>query len=386
MKNIYYRPHKAGLARQCPSSLLCSPDVKIRSEAGLPAILGRACHYVYQNYISQGTVLEPHIINETAIKFAVEVNGFNGLGWRVYKLQENHKKLIEKRMISKPIVERPIVVKLDNGYEYTSIPDAIEAFGNWGIVLEIKTGTIDTGWMEQGLSYCLSMMKEFQNTGMERFYVVIMAPVLDYYEVKSFTIEQVLAYEKFIIEQIEKAGKEYCRGKLCEFCPNLLHCQAVGDDIDLYSKDFIDTKQRGQIDMAAIAKWRPTMQAMKKIYETYDKAEKLLLTQVGSIDLGDGTELYFKEERRRTYDVSKVIPIMVDEFGITREDFVKKLEISSESIKNLSDATAPLRAKGKQLQAIKDRMMAENAYSEKIIQKRATREILVPPTLEGEVA
>lgn len=384
-ENIYYRPHKAGLARQCPSSLLCSPDIKIRSEAGLPAILGRAGHYTYENYISQGVVIEPHVINEIAIKFAVDVNGFNGLGWRVYKLQDKHRRLVEKKMINQLIVERPIPVRLENGYEYTSIPDAIEAFGSWGIVVEVKMGIIDTGWMEQGLSYCLSMLKQFGDTGMGKFYVVLMAPILDYYEVKSFTTEQVLEYEQFIIGQIDKAGKEYCRGDKCQYCPNLLHCQAVGDDIDLYSKDFIETKGRGQIDLAKIAQWRPIMKAMKKIYETYDKAEKVLLNQCGTIDLGNGKELFLRDEARRKYDVSKTIPIMVDEFHVEREDFVKKLEISSESIKELSDAVAPPKGKGKQLQAIKDRFKAEDAYTETVIQKRAEREILVPPQLtEGE--
>ena len=120
---IYYRPHKAFLAEQCPSSILRNPTFIPKTKAGIRADLGSASHDAFEHYVVPNIEITDEIIGEIANKHNVDAEGFNGLGWRVRKLQKAWGKIKDQGIFNNPIPEERWSVSLNNGYEYDCIPD-----------------------------------------------------------------------------------------------------------------------------------------------------------------------------------------------------------------------------------------------------------------------
>ena len=102
---IYYRPHKAFLAEQCPSSMLRNPNLIVKEVVGTPAHLGTACHQVFEHYIVPQMAIEEDDIFKIAKEHNVEVEGYDGLRWRIKKLQTAYTKLLEQGYLKNPIAE-----------------------------------------------------------------------------------------------------------------------------------------------------------------------------------------------------------------------------------------------------------------------------------------
>lgn len=374
-KEIYYRPHKAFLAEQCPSSLLRNPKFIPKQQVGVPAHLGTACGYAFEHFIVPRQAIEDENIIEIAKMHNVEVDGYNGLKWRVYKLQNAYAKVLEKGYFRTPIAEEEWQIALKNGYQYRCFADLYEIHAPWGVVLELKMGKVDTGWEYQARDYAMAMIKKFQDLKLTHVYSIVFAPIVDYYNVTKFTIEELLALEDKLLSTMGKVGEQYVTGDGCEYCDNLLSCPGIKRQIDPVSKDIMAAGGIQKISGDDIRKWRATIKGMKKICDTYDSAEKLILGREGSVDLGNGKELYLRDQYTKEVDAGKAISVLVDDFKVERQDFISKLDITNKNIEILSDSIAPSNGKTKMRKAVWDLLEEKGAMKKVLSHVKATRPI-----------
>lgn len=341
-KFIYYRPHKAGVAHQCPSSLLKPEEFSIRQVAGVRADLGSAAHDVFENLISQNKDVTDDAVIEYSAKHNVDAEGFNGLGWRIFKLQKQYRKLLEKGFLENPISEERWEVQFPNGYGFSCIPDLYEIHSEWAVIVELKMGEVDTGWNMQARDYGVAMMRKFAHHGIKKVYCIVFAPVADYYDVKSYTAEELSVIENEICEHIDQAGQKYLVGEHCPYCDVLLNCPAIKRKIDPISQNIIDIKRKGvMITGAEVEKWRPVVKSMERICSAYKEAELVLLQSLGSIRINKDSELYLADQYKKKLNVGKAIGIACDTFKVKKADFVSRLSMSNKDVEQLVGDVAP---------------------------------------------
>lgn len=372
---IYYRPHKAFLAEQCPSSMLRNPNLIVKEVVGVPAHLGTACHQVFEHYIVPQMAIEEDDIVKIANEHNVEVEGYNGLKWRVRKLQTAYTKLLDQGFLKHPISEEKWEVSLKNGYQYTCYPDLYEIHGDWAVIFELKTGKVDNGWEYQARDYGLALRNKFQGMGIKKVFSIVFAPIIDYYNVQEFDMKELTRLEDKLVSSMGKVGEYYVVGDACTFCSNLLNCRAMKSRIDPLTRDILAAGKAQNITGADIRKWRGVIKGLKKIVDIYDSAEKLILKREGTIKLSDTTELYLREQYKKEVDAGKAIAVMVDQFGVDRDAFIERLDIKTSSVEALSDTTAPARGMASQRKKVWDAMEKSGAMKKVLQQVKATRPI-----------
>jgi len=376
LANIYYRPHKAGLADQCPSSMLRNPNFIPKTVVGVRANLGTAAADLFGNVITKGLKLTDELIDDYANKHNVAVDGFEGLAWRAKRLDSKYQKMLEKGFLEQPVAEETFTSILANKYTYTYRPDLYEIHGSWAVIVELKMGEVDTGWDLQSRDYALAMIRSAMADGIKKFYCIVLAPIADYYSVKSYTIDELKDFEKKLIANMNKAGTDYVTGPLCQYCDNLLNCPQIKRSIDPISQSIMKVKPNNiTITGEEIQQWRPVIKAMKKICKVYEDTEALLLDRMGTIPLGDGTELYYREQNKKEIDIQGAISVMCDDFGVKKEDFISRLSIGTGDIEALSASTAPPRKKAAQLKAVWEEMKEKDVMKLKLERVRAVRKI-----------
>ena len=352
-----------------------NPDFIAKEEVGVPAHLGTACHQLFQTHVSQNIPLSDEDIVKSAQRNNVEVDGYNGLKWRALKMQTAYKKILEAGYFQVPKAEEKSEISLSNGYQYTTYTDLYELHAPWAAVMELKTGKVDTGWEYQARDGALAIFKKYKELGLEYVYAIVFAPVIDYYNVKKFEAAELIELEKRIVSNMEKVGQHYVTGSACPYCDNLRNCKAIKNQIDPMTRDIMKAGGPQNITGAEIAKWRPIMKSMKKIIDTFEDAEKMILEQAGTIDLGNGTELYLREQYNKKIDAGEAIGVLCDKFGVEKSDFIKKITIKNKDIEALSAMTAPVGGKSKQIKAVWLTMEQDGAMVKELKKVKATRPI-----------
>jgi hypothetical protein len=150
-------------------------------------------------------------------------------------------------------------------------------------------------------------------------------------------------------------------------------CPAIIKSIDPLCAEMRADREVGPYD---IAKFRPAIQVMKKMVEMFELAQKALLEKHGIIDLGDGYELYLKEDFQDKLKPLESWNILTSEpFNIPAERILAELSMPKGAVKGAVRAIAVPRHREKGLGVMQKKVLDALAASgavEKVIRKEVS--------------
>lgn len=377
-RHVGFRPSKSPGVAQCASFMYLPGGYDIQEEAGERADLGTALHELFYDRVFPGLDIDEFHMSHYAQKHQVDVDGHLGIKWRALKMQKYWEEL--KEFYPNPSREQTLQIVLPNGYPLSGTPDMLQDNGDYACILDLKTGETDIGYKAQLMTYALMYKRMY---GTQEFYLTIFNPVKDYFQTWLVKAPELEEWEREIVRKMEVCGKEFRRGPLCRYCPNLTTCEAHRREIALYSPAL--TAEFDKITPAQIQGMRPVIQAMEQVVKHYKETERALLEQHGAIDLGDGYELTLATRFKKDYDVVKCLPVL-EELGASLDQIYQSLHLTSESLENLCRMIAPPRGKGKMIQRAKARLKEAGAFTERAEKYSTLRQKQLPPDIqEGEV-
>lgn len=373
---ITLRPSKMPGFIACPSYLLVQDfEMESTNEA---AKIGVCIHKIFEDLVSRFIQPDRETIRRYASQFGVDFDGYNGVDRKTRLLWE---KFEQNAMVYFQSPEREFHAgyTLSNKFRLEGTMDLVQINQDMCCVLDLKTGQdLSMDAMIQIKTYCLLIYRTKSYLMIKEFYGFIFNPVMDYYRVDRFTIEDLESFEREIIAKAGKIGTEFTPGPQCSYCPNLVKCPAHIQAIKTLLPMTTDNEVViPELSPQSVAKIRPLVKFMAKLVDAYKASEKAYLEQNdGLLKLPDGTELYFENETRKTYNFGKVMDAFEEFKGhtIDRESLLKKAKIKQEDIDETVKSFAEKGKKGEDLKAFKTFLSQKpGTYTEKPVQKTKQR-------------
>lgn len=342
-KHIALRPSLAPVAKQCPSAMYVDPaHPEIRTVEGMVfSATGTALHDVFKEIIYPGLPLTEAALLPFVERHQVVMEGYFGILWRAKRLEERWKKVAQ--WYQGATLEQRISCTLSNGYELAGTPDLVQITDKgFGLVLDLKSGEKEMDYMAQVELYALIAWKRNQALGVNEFYGAIFAPMLDKYHNEKITAERLAWVEEFWVKAMAFAGVQYVMGPMCAVCPRLLTCPAMVKSVDPMVAEVRSGREITALDIKA---WRPTAKYLKTILERYEEVERALVEHMGTIDLGDGMELYLKTAMEDKLKPVETYHVLTGEFRIPPEKVLENMKVSKEGVKEAARAIAQARSR-----------------------------------------
>jgi len=335
-------------------------------------------HKIFEDLVSRFIKPDRDSIVRYAEQFGVDFDGFNGVARKTHKLWD---KFEEHAAVyfQNPEREYHAGYTLSNKFRLEGTMDLLQLNQEMCCVLDLKTGQdLSLDAMIQIKTYCLLIYRTKSYLMIKEFYGFIFNPVMDYYRVDRFTVEDLESFEREIIEKAGRIGTEYSPGAQCSFCPNLVKCpahiQAIKTLLPMVTEETITLPE---LTAQSVSKIRPLVKFMGKLIDAYKASEKAFLEQNdGLLKLPDGTELCFQEESRKVFNFGKVMDAFEEfkGFPIDRESLLKKAKIKSEDIDETVKSFAAKGKKTEDLKAFKTFLSQKpEAFTETFIKKTKQR-------------
>lgn len=352
IKDVSYRPSMAPIVEQCPSAMY-GIDLSIKQEAGKPADIGNALHEVFSKRISLGIDPTADFLKEVAGSWGVEVGGYSGIGWRAAKIKLHWEK-VAFYFTENAKRESHIAYTLPNGLVWQGTPDIYEVFPDYAVVLDLKTGMQELNHEAQLKDYAAIIAANW--SGIERVYAIVFNPMQDIYENWVFERDELGAWGKSLIKKIGQADIDYVKGTLCKYCPRWHSCPAIKRELNLLLTDETVLREGQSITTEMIAQWYPAIEVLKKVIEAYDTAKIALVKNFGTIDLGNGYELFVR--RYTKDDINGVVAFnFLKEQGIDVDKIVEFMKINKTSIRDIAKLIAKPRDKFNSITAVNTRFL-----------------------------
>ncbi len=373
---ISLRPSLAPVAKICPSAMYQvpgRPEIRPVAQVGFSAT-GTALHAVFKDRIYPVQTITDADLSPYVERYNVELEGYYGIGWRARRVAEKWAPLAGFYQGAK--LEQTITATLSNGFVLTGTPDLWNVFSEFGVVFDLKTGEKDLDAIPQVELYALILHKRFAALGVKEWYVAQFNPLLDKYTNIKITAAQLDELERFWVAHQERAGISYAIGPMCAYCPRMTSCPAMLKSIDPLAAELRADREVSPYD---IAKFRPSILVMKKIVEMFEVAQKALLERHGIIDLGDGYELYMKEDFQDKLKPLESWKILTAEpFNIPAESILAELSMPKGAVKEAVRAIAVPRHREKGLGVMQKKVLDTLAASG-AIEKVPRKEVSIRP-------
>jgi len=330
MNNIKLRPSLAPVAKQCSSAMFQDPErPEIRTSAlEVFSNSGTALHAVFKDIIYPGLALTDEALMPYLDKYNVTLQGYYGIGWRAKQIQEKWQKVAHFYQGAQ--LEQTISCTLKNGYVLTGTPDLFAVNSEFGVIFDLKTGERDYDAFPQIEMYALILHKKYGAMGVKEYFGGLFYPMLEKYTNQKITVEYLDHLEDWWCNKMLFAGISYTTGPLCNVCPRLLSCQAMIRSVDPMAAEL---RLDREITPHDIKKFRPTIKMMEKMVENYKLVERALLDRFGVIDLGNGYELFLKEDFRDHLNTIESWRILTEEYQIPPVEILKGMKLSKEAVK-----------------------------------------------------
>lgn len=374
---ISYRPSRAPGFAKCPSYVE-TPEVEVVTT--IPAAgVGNAIHEVFEKYIVPNKLYNDDVLKKLATKYNVEVDGYSGIKRKLFQLSEKWQDKAAK-FFDSPKTEVFMKYTLSNGIVLQGTADLLQIHETFAVIGDLKTGESEqTDYIPQLKDYALLAMRKFASNPIQKFFLFVFNPVLDHYDVQAFTREEIEDHEKYIVNRMELVGRTFEPGSQCGWCPNLVTCKAHKAGVDAFLQE--ENKDvMYKLTPELIGQIRPDVQYLRKMIAIYDETEKALLEKEGVLNLGDGTELFFREEGRKTYNYQVVKNALISfrDGKIGDKDVEAVAKISKGVFEELITNTSEKGMKGKDKKEFQQILAdTEGAFEESVIKKRATRKLSI---------
>jgi len=340
--------------------------------------LGTAIHKVFELYTSLGITPTVEQVQEVAHSHNVPMKGYYGLAWRVNLVAEKWKGVAQ--YFTDPQREVELSAVASNGYPITGHPDLLQVWNGYAVIADLKSGEVEgIDHFAQGMWYAWLVWKTYQ---VEKVFVIIFAPMLDVWETRQYTMEQLIELENQFEEWCMQAGHIYSGpNAMCRFCPNATDCPAISRAVDPLVTEFSQIQARGrELTPDDVRQMRPMMKQFAKWAEQFHEAEKILVERFGPIDLGDGTQIQFVNDTRTEFKPVETVDILEAE-GIPRETTIAEMKISKDSIKALARVIAVPRSRTHGIGVLQKRFLevleAKGATDEKPYRRLVVRNLSV---------
>lgn len=371
-EQIRLRPSLGPAAKQCPSSMYHDPKKPhIGSSAfKVQSKLGTALHDVFKTRIYGGLSIKDEDLVPFVEKHNVTIAGYYGLGWRARQIAEKWSKVAGFYEGAK--LETEIACTLKNGFPLRGTPDLFAVNSEFGVVFDLKTGESDYDYLAQVELYALILHKRFGAQGVKEWYVALFCPMLEKYTNVRLTAEYLDQLEDFYCKSMDEAGVKYVMGANCPICPRLLSCQAMIRSVDPMAAELRSGRDITPYD---IAKFRPVVKLMEQMIDNYKLVEKSLLERVGIIDLGNGYELFIKEDFQDKLKAPDTWRILTEEFQIPPQAILEHMKMTKTAVKESAQAIAVKRDKQKGLGVTQTRIfkaLDEQGAIEKVPRKEVS--------------
>lgn len=316
---------------------------------------GTALHAVFKDLIFPGKPFAEADLQPYCKKFDVTLQGYYGIAWRAFQIRDKWQTVAQWYQ-DNPRREKRISCTLKNGFVLEGTPDLFNVFATYAVVFDLKTGEAEVDYFPQVELYALILWKMFGATGLNQVHVALFSPMLEKYESRIFTAEYLAELEDLYIAAMEAAGIRYTPGPWCRWCKRLTSCPVNIRAIDPLCADI----QSGRVITAAdLAHMRPAIHVMEKIVESYKRVERALVDQQGTIELGNGYELYLKTWNKTVFKPKETLALLLGE-GIPMDKIVERIGFTKEDIKELARESPKLvpRSKENGIGAIQSRLLA----------------------------
>lgn len=388
---LEFRPSMAPGFFQCPSYCYRVPgEPRQASTPNVFSATGTALHRVFYEFIYPGIAMTEEKLKPIASELNVSMDGYYGIKWRAFQVLERWERL--RAYYTSPFREQLIKATLKNGLAVEGTPDMYQLCGEHALVFDLKTGEQDVDYFPQLQIYALILYLMYGHTGLREFYCTVYSPMLEKYETRVYSAAFLEDLHDQLVARMDKAGHEYALGVHCKYCKRLTRCPEALNAIDPLCEKMrmveIKKSGTGEIVPADIARMRPAVLVMEKVIERYKLIEKTLLDRFGVIDLGNGTELFYRVTPEAEFDPFKAYEVL-RKLGQQLEGILAAMKINKTAVVELAKADAADRkARGEggtqkaKVQEYLDAMYAAGACEDKPAKKVATRPL--PITQGGQ--
>jgi len=359
-KHIALRPSLAPVVKQCPSAMYVDPNMPVMrtSTNDVFSKTGTALHDVFKEVIYPGHAITVEALLPIAARYEVAMEGYFGIIWRAKKIAEKWSKLAG--FYQGATLERKLSATLSNGYVLEGTPDLFSVHGEFAVVNDLKTGEKEFDYFAQVELYALMIWKQNQALGLKKVYGALFHPMLDKFTNEEISEDRLRHVEDYYTKMMLFAGMNYVTGPACAICPRLLTCPAIKKSVDPMITDMRSGREVTALDIKA---WRPMVKYLEKCVENYKVIEHALLERMGSIDLGDGYELYLKTDFQEKLKPLEAFHVLTGDFKIPPEKVIEQMKISKAAVDEAARAIAIPRDRAHGLGATK--MKLHKALEEK---------------------
>jgi hypothetical protein len=374
-ESIALRPSLAPVAKICPSAMFrdaARPEIRT---AALEAFSnsGTALHAVFKDIIYKGLPVTQEALIPYCDRFNVTMDGYFGILWRAKQVAEKWEKVAQ--FYQNAQLEQTISCTLKNGYVLSGTPDLFAINADFGVIFDLKTGEGGYDYFAQVEMYALILHKKYGALGVKEYFAGLFYPMLEKYTNRKISAEYLDELEDSWCKRIDLAGVSYVMGPMCAICPRLVSCQAIIRTIDPLAAELRIEREITPYD---IAKFRPGIKVMERIVERFKEVEKALLEQFGIIDLGDGYELFMKEDFADKLRPVESWRILTEEYKIPPEEIIKQLKFTKSAVKESARVISVPRDRNRGLAVTQTRII-KSLEEQGAIEKVPRREVSMRP-------
>lgn len=328
---IRLRPSQGPVAKHCASSMYAPPgSIEVSDPPTVFSSTGSALHKVFEDLIYPGKDITKELLIPYIRDFQVTMDGYFGIHWRANQIREKWAKVSSWYLNAKS--EQRIECTLKNGFVLGGKPDLWNVFEDYAVVFDLKTGEGEDDYFPQVELYALILWKLYGALGLERVHVALFCPMLERYESRVFTAEYLANLEDAYVQAMSAAGIQYAPGPWCKRCRRLTGCPVIVKAVDPLCEDIHMSRE---VLPGDLARMRPAVAVMEKIIERFKLVEKGLVERFGTIDMGNGYELYQKTLMINSYRPKETLEYLLRE-GIPMDSIVGRLTFSKEDLKELA--------------------------------------------------
>lgn len=214
--------------------------------------------------------------------------------------------------------EAPLSAELPDGTEIVGTGDVLACQAKTVIVLDWKTGRVDSDYTHQTRGYAYGAMREFDAHKPDSATVITVWVREGYWDVEHLTRSQVAAWGHEYAQRLKNGRGKFSPGAHCGHCPRATSCPGRREMVRSVLADL-------SIDGANVMEWTPETRAAlgPKVGEVYgrlkvaakaiDAFKDLLredIAKFGAMPIGGGRKLDLTPVERRVIDPAKARPVL----------------------------------------------------------------------------
>lgn len=351
------------LIEKCPAAAR-APSIKLVS-GGDDARLGTAVHEALACHVrgwvpDLAEIAERREVEETKLEYL-----FNS-GCRVWSQISVH--------FPEPKVEESLTWDILSGH-----PDVFTIVGNMARVFDFKSGFVDDSYRAQMLGYALLIFK--LHPEVDEVWVGVGRLREQTIDGETITREQAEIWWDLLAENIKR--ESFNPNRWCGYCQRGHECEAKKNWL-VMSHVVLRLTENISHDVTREVKIGRLFDAIKALEPFIERAKELVRAEVellgGRVPLGDGRELAFREEERKTIDFLAAEPVLCE--VLSAEAVARCVKVSKTALEHEIKLTAPYRGKGKAVKAVMDQLEAAGAITTEYQRKLEVRRVQSAITAE----